>query len=70
MEAGRVEAEDEGWPGVAFLMAAAKTAAERKQDERERMRARGFVLRQVWVHPKDWERVKAYLARVNNAREK
>lgn len=51
-------------------MAAAKTAAERKQDERERMRARGFVLRQVWVHPKDWERVKAYLARVNKAREK
>lgn len=51
-------------------MSAAKTAAERKQDERERMRARGFVLRQVWVHPKDWERVKVYIARVNKAREK
>lgn len=49
-------------------MAAAKTAAERKQDERERMRARGFVLRQVWVHPKDWERVQKYLARVTKRR--
>jgi hypothetical protein len=48
----------------------AKTPAERKQDERERMRARGFVLMQVWVHPKDRERVQAYLARVNKAREK
>lgn len=50
-------------------MAAAKTAAERKQDERERMRARGFVLRQVWVHPEDWERVQKYIARVKKRRE-
>lgn len=51
-------------------MAAAKTATERKQDERERMRARGFVLMQIWVHPKDRERVKAYIARINKARER
>jgi hypothetical protein len=41
-----------------------KGAAERKRDERERMRARGFVLRQFWVHPKDWSRVQAYIARL------
>jgi hypothetical protein len=28
-----------------------KTTAERKQAERERMRARGFVLKQRWIHP-------------------
>lgn len=50
-------------------MSAAKTAAERKADERERMRARGFVLRQVWVHPKDWPRVQKYLAKIRKARE-
>jgi hypothetical protein len=44
------------------------TAAERKQAERERMRARGFVLRQFWVHPKDWARVQKYLLRVNKRR--
>jgi hypothetical protein len=48
---------------------AAKSAAERKQDERERMRARGFILRQVWVHPKDWGRVSAYLNKIRKARE-
>jgi hypothetical protein len=42
----------------------AKTPAERKADERERMRAGGFVLRQMWVHPKDWERLKAYALRL------
>ena len=33
----------------------AKTPAN-KADERERMRAHGFVLRQVWVHEQDLER--------------
>lgn len=46
-----------------------KTAAQRKADERERMRARGFVLRQFWVHPKDWERVRVYLERVRKQRD-
>ena len=40
-----------------------RTPAERKSDERARMRARGYVLRQIWVHPNDWERVRKYLAR-------
>ncbi len=46
----------------------AKTAAQRKRDERERMRERGFVLRQIWVHPKDYPRVQKYLARIFKAR--
>lgn len=41
-----------------------KSPKERKADERKRMRARGFVLRQFWVHPKDWPRVQRYLERV------
>jgi hypothetical protein len=46
----------------------ARSNAERKADERTRMRALGFVLRQAWVHPKDWERVQTYLVRVNKRR--
>lgn len=38
-----------------------KGAAERKRDERARTRNNGYVLRQVWVHPKDWDLVKAYV---------
>jgi hypothetical protein len=41
-----------------------KSTAERVQELRDRMRAAGFVLRQVWVHPGDWERVKAFIARL------
>jgi hypothetical protein len=41
-----------------------KSTAQRKRDERERMRALGLVLRQFWVHPQDWPRVQKYLARV------
>jgi hypothetical protein len=46
----------------------AKTDAERKRDERERMRERGYVLRQFWIHPKDWSRVSAYVRRINKQR--
>jgi hypothetical protein len=42
----------------------AKSVAERKRDERERMRDAGFVLRQFWVHPQDWPRVQRYLTRL------
>jgi hypothetical protein len=38
-----------------------KTPAERKRDERQRMRTAGFVLRQLWVHPQDWEAVRRYV---------
>ena len=46
-----------------------KNAAQRKRDERERMRKAGYVLRQFWVHPKDWALVQKYLLRVNKRRE-
>lgn len=49
-------------------MSAAKTAAERKAAERERMRALGFVLRQVWVHEKDLERFGKYVERLRKQR--
>lgn len=39
----------------------AKTTAERMAELRQRMRGTGFVLRQVWVHPKDWKRVKTLI---------
>ena len=41
-----------------------RTAAQRKADERKRMRSLGLVLRQVWVHPKDWPRVRKYIDRL------
>jgi hypothetical protein len=56
--------------GTVTAKATAKTAAERKRDERERMRNQGFVLRQLWVHPKDWPRVQRYLERVLRLRRK
>ena len=46
-----------------------KSDAERKAAERERMREAGFVLRQVWVHPRDWQRAKVYLQQLRNRRE-
>lgn len=46
----------------------AKTPSQRKADERARWRSAGFVLRQFWVHPKDWSRVQTYLKRVNKRR--
>jgi hypothetical protein len=42
----------------------AKSSAEKMRDLRDRMRAAGFILRQVWVHPKDWPRVKADIERL------
>lgn len=45
-----------------------KSTAERMRELRERMRAAGFVLRQVWVHPGDWARVKAYIERLTAKR--
>lgn len=43
---------------------------DRKAAERNRMRARGFVLRQLWVHPEDWEAVRDYVDRKRKRREK
>ena len=46
-----------------------KPDAERQRDTRRRMRAAGFVLRQLWVHPADWPAVKAYVERKRAARD-
>lgn len=46
-----------------------KSANERKQDERARMRALGFVLRQVWIHPKDYARFTKYVSALNKKRK-
>ena len=51
-------------------MSPAKTVNERKADERARKRALGYVLRQFWIHPKDWERVQKYLQRINRERDR
>lgn len=32
----------------------ARTPAQRKADERARMRDLGMILRQVWIHPDNW----------------
>ena len=40
---------------------AGSSAAGRKRAERDRRRKAGFVLRQIWVRPSDWPRVKRYL---------
>jgi hypothetical protein len=50
------------------MMATMKSPAERKRDERKRMRKAGYVLRQFWVHPKDWARVAKYLQRIKSRR--
>ncbi len=47
----------------------AKDAAQRKADERARMRAAGFVLVQSWVHKADVEQVRKYVERKRRRRE-
>jgi hypothetical protein len=42
-----------------------KSVIERKQAERKRMRAAGFVLFQAWVRREDRERVRNYISRLN-----
>lgn len=35
-----------------------KSAANLQRARRERMRARGYVLRHLWIHPDDWNEIK------------
>lgn len=46
-----------------------QSPAERKRAERKRMRTRGYILRQFWIHPVDWPLVQKYLLLVNKRRE-
>lgn len=41
-----------------------QAGAERKRAERKRKRQAGFVLRQVWVHPDDWPRVRRFIEQI------
>ena len=43
-----------------------KDSAERKRMDRARKRKEGFVLKQIWVKPESWLRIKKYLDRVTN----
>lgn len=47
----------------------AKSEAERQRDTRRRMREAGYVLRQLWVHPEDWEDVRRYVERKRRKRD-
>jgi hypothetical protein len=47
-----------------------ETAAQRKRDERQRMRKAGYVLLQVWVLPKDRERILNYVRRITRQESK
>ncbi len=46
-----------------------KSPAQRKADERERMRRLGFKPAQVWVHVDDWQRLRAYADKLMKASE-
>ena len=50
-------------------MNAAKSAAQRKADERRRQRDAGRVVVQVWVHPLDREKLALYIKRLNDRRK-
>lgn len=47
-----------------------KPEADRKRDERERMRAKGYILRQIWIMPSWWPKIKALLDRLNKGQRK
>jgi hypothetical protein len=46
-----------------------KYAARKKREERERMRSRGFILRQLWAHPADWPSISALSAALRGRRD-
>lgn len=48
----------------------AKTAAERKRDERERKRSAGLVEHRVWVKPEKWPEIQRFVAKVSGGSEK
>jgi Protein of unknown function (DUF3018) len=51
-------------------MVIAKTSAQKMQKLRDKMRAAGFKLVQVWVHPGDESRVKAFVERLTAKRKR
>jgi len=51
-------------------MHASKSAAERKQQERDRYRAAGLVAVTVWIAPNDRERLHRYIKRLQERKQK
>ncbi len=51
-------------------MSPAKTAAQRKAEERQRQRDRGRVVVQVWIHPDDRAKLAHYIKRLNERRDR
>jgi hypothetical protein len=47
----------------------AKSAAQRKAEERQRQRDAGLVVVQVWVHPDDRQKLAHYIKRLNQRRD-
>lgn len=43
-----------------------KSAAERKREQRARLKEKGLVKKEVWIYPEYWEQIKNYIDRVNN----
>ena len=38
-----------------------KSASELKRIDRARKREQGFILKQIWVKPDSWEKIKKYI---------
>jgi len=38
-----------------------RTAAELKRKDRARKREQGYILKQIWIKPERWEKIKKYL---------
>lgn len=51
-------------------MPTAKSAAQRKAEERQRQREAGRVAVTVWIHPDDRLNLARYLKRLNQRRER
>jgi hypothetical protein len=42
---------------------------QRKAQERERMKSKGFKRFEAWLHPLDWPAVRTYIERKNRQRD-
>ena len=43
-----------------------RDAAAEQRVRRDNKRAKGFVQKQIWVDPKDWEMIQAAIKRITN----
>lgn len=43
----------------------AKSAADRKKEERKRKRNSGLVPKEIWCKPDDWEKIRKYVDKLN-----